>query len=46
MIYSNVFSGDIQQLGKRMADYDRGEDNMIKTPKKSLFLILICQINE
>ena len=23
-----------------------GEDNMIKTPKKSLFLILICQINE
>jgi len=30
MIYSNVFSGDIQQLGRRiqlgrrMADYDRG----------------------
>ena len=34
MIYSNVFSGDIQQLGRGMDDYDKGEDNMIKTPKK------------
>ena len=34
MIYSNVFSGDIQQLGRGWLTMIEGEDNMIKTPKK------------